>query len=342
MAHRDIVVMGASAGGVEVLRAVLQDLPADLPAAVFIVIHTAPAARGFLARVLGHDVRLPVVEALDGEPIRPGRICIAPPNLHMLLDRDRIRVLHGPKQNRHRPAIDPLFRSAAVAFGPRVIGVVLTGSLDDGTAGLRAVKTQGGFAIVQDPNQAEFAGMPQSAVDHVDVDLVLPMGEIGAAVARTVAVELPKGDARFRPELVVEVRSDSGAGRMEDMEKIGKPSVLTCPECNGTLWEVGATDLPRYRCRVGHAYTAESLVAQEDDAVENALWAALRALEENATLARRMGERFRRSPAGGLAESYAKKAREHQRHADALRKVLSERPATEQAPQEEPQKIAGR
>jgi two-component system chemotaxis response regulator CheB len=337
MAHRDIVVMGASAGGVEALQVVLRDLPADLPAAVFVVMHMAAGSRGMLATVLGRDAALPVAEAVEGEPIREGRVYVASPNLHLMLTRDRVRVLHGPKQNRHRPALDPLFRSAAVAFGPRVIGVVLTGNLDDGTAGLRAIKSQGGFAIVQDPKEAEFPGMPQSAANHVEVDLVLRVADIGRAVAARVVEQVSEAAPVPRPDLQVEVRSDSGDGHMEDMEKIGTPSVFSCPECSGTLWEVGDADLPRFRCRVGHAYTAESMVAEQDDAVEAALWAAMRALEEQATLARRMAERFRSSPATTLSRRYDIKARDHQKHADELRRLLAQKPVTDKVPEEEPQ-----
>jgi two-component system chemotaxis response regulator CheB len=304
MAHRDIIVMGVSAGGVEALRVALRGLPSDLPAAVFVVMHVSPRGPGRLATVLSRGASLPVEEVADGEGIRHGRVVIAPPDMHLMLERHRIRVMRGPKQNRTRPAIDPLFRSAAVAFGPRVIGVVLTGNLDDGTAGLQAIKSRGGLAIVQDPDDAEFPGMPQSAVDHVAVDARLPLFAIPAALARMTTEEVELPPPTPRPDLEIEARSDAGAGHMEDMETIGTPSVFSCPECRGTLWEVGAAELARFRCRVGHAYTAESLVAQQDDALEDALWAALRALEEHATLARRMAERFRASPAPRLSLKY--------------------------------------
>jgi two-component system chemotaxis response regulator CheB len=337
VAHRDIIVMGASAGGVEALGAVLRGLPADLPAAVFVVLHMAAGGRSVLGGVLGRKSQLRVQEAVDGEAIRPGRVCVAVPDMHLLLEHDRIRLRHGPKQNRHRPAIDPLFRSAAVAHGPRVIGVVLTGNLDDGTAGLKAIKAQGGLAIVQDPDDAEFPGMPQSAVNHVDVDVRLPVTRISGALVEAVEEDVDLTPPSRNPDLEIGVKSDAGEGHMEDMEQIGTPSVFSCPECSGTLWEVGDADLPRFRCRVGHAYTAESLVAQQDDAVEDALWAALRSLEEHATLARRMAERFRDSPAVTLSRRYEAKARVHQGHADALRRVLREKPPTEKVPEVEPQ-----
>jgi two-component system chemotaxis response regulator CheB len=249
----------------------------------------------------------------------------------------KVRVRRGPKQNRHRPAVDPLFRSAAVSFGSRAIGVVLSGNLDDGTAGLRAIKERGGFVIVQDPAEAAFPGMPQSAIDHVEVDRRVPAAAIAAALVAAVAEPLQPAPPAPRPDLEIEVRSDAGEGHMEDMEAIGTPSVFTCPDCSGTLWEVGDPDLPRFRCRVGHAYTPEHLVAAHDDALDGALWAALRALEENATLARRMAERYRHSPhTASLATRYARKAQRHEAHAGELRRALTEKPQAEKAPQEEP------
>jgi len=329
--------MGASAGGLEAYRRVLAELPADLPAAVFAVIHMPANAPGLLAQVLGRHARMPVYEAEDGERIREGRVYVARPDHHLLVARDRVRVLRGPKQNRSRPAIDVLFRSAAVAFGPRVIGVVLSGNLDDGTAGLSAIKNRGGYAIVQDPSDAEFSGMPQSAVNHVQVDEQPPLAAIGAAVIAAVGGDIDLPEPTTRPELEIEMRSDSGEGRMEDMQAIGTPSVFTCPECSGTLWEIGDHDLPRFRCRVGHAYSAESLVAEQDDAVEDALWAGLRSLEENATTARRMAERFRLRPATvTLSARYETKARVHDKHAAELRRLLTEKTPADKVPQEEP------
>jgi two-component system chemotaxis response regulator CheB len=335
--HRDIIVVGGSAGALEVLRTILHELPESLPASVLVVLHMSADSPGLLATVLARHAVLPVREAEDGARIRRGHIYVARPDHHLLLEDDRMRVRRGPKQNRHRPALDPLFRSAAVTYGPRVIGVVLTGNLDDGTAGLRAIKDRGGLAVVQDPREAEFPGMPESAVSHVDVDLRLPAREIARALVAAASEPLDAAAPPPRPDLEIEVRSDSGEGRMEDMEAIGTPSVFTCPECSGTLWEVGDDDLPRFRCRVGHAYTSESLVAEHDDALEDALWAALRSLEENATLARRMAKRFRSNPATqGLAVRYVRKAEVHDRHADELRRALTEKTPAEKVPQEEP------
>lgn len=338
MPHRDIIVLGASAGGVEVLRTVLAGLPEDLPAALFLVMHTPAESPGMLPQILDRQAKLPVHEASDGEPIRHGRVYVARPDRHLMLEERRVRVVRGPKQNRHRPALDPLFRSAAVVFGPRVIGVVLTGNLDDGTAGLRAIKDRGGLAIVQDPREAQFPGMPQSALNHVAIDRVLAVADIAGALQAAVREPVEMVMPAPRPDLQVEARSDAGEERMEDMEKIGTPSVFSCPECSGTLWEVGHADLPRFRCRVGHAYTAEDLVGQQDEAAEDALWAALRSLEENVTLARRMAERFRSTPATvSLSGRYVQKAETLDKHARELRRLLTEKAPAEKVPQEEPQ-----
>jgi two-component system chemotaxis response regulator CheB len=250
VAHRDIVAMGASAGGLAAFRTVLGDLPADLPAAVFVVLHVRQRT-GLLAQVLRRFSALPVHEALDGEPIRAGHVYVAKPDHHLLLGALGVRVLRGPKQNRSRPAIDPLFRSAAAAFGPRVIGVILTGNLHDGTSGLQAVKHRGGIALVQEPEEAAFPGMPRSAVDHVDVDQRLPLAAIGAAVTAAVRQDIELREPTPRPDLEVEVRSDA--------EKIAGTHGHM-----GT-WTHGHMDTwthVRFR-RVGHTCASENVVAEQ-------------------------------------------------------------------------------
>ncbi|HEY4409154.1 MAG TPA: chemotaxis protein CheB [Acidimicrobiia bacterium] len=195
MVGRDIVVIGASAGGVEALRRVVGDLPEDLPAAVFLVLHTAPHSGTALLRILARQTSLPVTHPGDGEPIRPGHVYVAVPDRHMVLDEQAVRVTSGPKENGYRPAVDTLFRTAAASYGPRVIGVVLSGTRDDGTAGLRAIRARGGVAIVQDPEDALFPGMPQSALADDPPDFVLPVGEIGAQIAKLAREEAPVGRA---------------------------------------------------------------------------------------------------------------------------------------------------
>ena len=207
MAGRDIIVVGASTGGVEALSTLVAGLPEDFPAAVFSVIHFPPQARSVLPRILSKAGLLPAKHAVDGEPIRSGQIFVARPDYHLMLEWERVRVVHGPRENRCRPAVDPLFRSAARAYGPRVIGVVLTGALDDGTAGLLAVKSQGGVAVVQDPEDALVPGMPSSALRYVDVDHCLPLSEIPALLSKVVREQVEEGARTVPSEMEAEVRS---------------------------------------------------------------------------------------------------------------------------------------
>jgi two-component system chemotaxis response regulator CheB len=190
MAHRDIVVIGASAGGVEALQRLTEGLPAQLPAAVFITVHFPEHGNSVLPRILGRHSRLPVAHAADRDSIVPGRIYVAPPDFHLLLTRRGVRLAQGPKENSNRPAIDPMFRSAALAFGPRVIGVVLTGNLDDGTSGLRAIKRAGGVALAQEPSEAAFPSMPSSAIQHASVDRVAPVRELADVIVALTSEEI--------------------------------------------------------------------------------------------------------------------------------------------------------
>jgi two-component system chemotaxis response regulator CheB len=312
---RDVVVIGASAGGVEALRKIVRHLPPDLPAAVFVVLHVSRTAPSNLPAILERHGALPAAHAVDGDPIVPCRVYVAPPDHHMVLEPGVVRVVQGPIENRHRPAVDPLFRSAARAYGQRVVGVVLTGALDDGTAGLVAVKRFGGTAVVQDPDDALFPSMPRSALEYVDVDHRVPLAQIPALVAELVvtpAEPIAAGRGRGMP---VPMSSD------ESLEK-GPPSAFTCPDCHGTLWEVHEGELLRYQCRVGHAYSAASMIAAHDDAVEQALWAALRSLEESADLARRMAERARERNSPRVAARFEARRADTDRHVVALRGLL--------------------
>ncbi|HEX4590950.1 MAG TPA: chemotaxis protein CheB, partial [Gemmataceae bacterium] len=282
MSGRDIIVVGASAGGVEALGQLVRGLPADLPAAVFVVLHMPPHGTSVLPSILRRQGPLPAEHAKDGDPIRPGRVYVAPPDHHMLIRDGSIRLARGPTENSHRPAIDPLFRTAARRYGRRVIGVVLSGVLDDGTAGLLAIKNRGGLAIVQDPADALYPGMSESALANVAVDHAPPVKDIGPLLARLAAEPLP---AIPEPAVPAEMEMESDMaelelGALQSLNRPGKPSGFGCPDCNGGLFEVHEGDLVRYRCRVGHAWSPESLLARQSDALEAALWSALRALEE--------------------------------------------------------------
>lgn len=292
MLGHDIVVIGASAGGVEALTALVRDLPFDLPAALFVVLHVPPYGTSVLPGILTRQGPLPARHPADGEPFLPGHIYVAPPDHHLLIEDGHIRLSRGPSENGHRPAVDTLFRTAARTAGPRVIGVVLSGALDDGTAGLQAIKICGGLAVVQDPEEALFSSMPRSAVDNVAVDHVLPLAAIAPALVHLTRLPAaPKGGRPVPEELKIE--ADVAAMDMAAIEtpRAGEPSGYTCPECHGALWEVEEGDMARFRCRVGHAYSPDSLLASQSQGLEDALWIALRALEESAALARRLAER---------------------------------------------------
>jgi two-component system chemotaxis response regulator CheB len=295
MASPDVIVIGASAGGVEALRNLASALPPDLPAAVFVVMHLPEGARSMLPDILTRSGPLPARHAADGLAFSRGNIYVAPPDHHLVLEGARMRVVHGPRQNRHRPAVDPLFRSAALTLGPRVVGVVLTGALDDGAAGLASIRKHGGVGVVQDPADAFFPGMPQSAIAAAQPEHVVPLAQMAAVLSRVVREDTPLPDAASEDErLLRELRADEG--KMEDIEAMGTRAGYGCPECSGALWEIDDGALLRFRCRVGHGYTAEGLLSEHQQSLENSLWAAIRALEESASVAHRMSERTLATP----------------------------------------------
>jgi len=266
-------------------------LPADFPATLFIVLHIAPHSPNLLPTILGKAGALPVLSPEDGAEIRPGHIYAAPSDQHLLLERDHLRVVRGPKENRHRPAIDPLFRSAAWSFGPRVVGVVLSGTLDDGAAGLWAVRTCGGVAVVQDPNDAQFPEMPTAAMSMLEVDYRLPAVEIPALLVRL--ARQPAGERPLIPDkFKLETEYVTMDRDINDMNKLGQPSVFTCPACRGALWEIQEGKLFRYRCHIGHAFSPDSLLDEQSEALEFALDSALRAAREKSAGLLRLADRL--------------------------------------------------
>jgi two-component system chemotaxis response regulator CheB len=319
---RDIIVIGASAGGVGALSGVIEYLPPDLPAAVFVVLHLAPHGRSALPSILGRSGCLPASHPTNGEAIEPGRIYIAPPDHHLAIDGDKVILSRNASENGHRPAIDVLFRTAARAFGPRVVGVVLTGNLDDGTAGLAAIKRCGGAAVVQDPSEADYPSMPESAIANVDVDHVLPLGDIGPMLDRLArearpAIPADRGTVEEEPyDMGVNDNDTGGPG------PAGEPSGFTCPDCGGSLYERPGEKLLHFRCRTGHAFSPESLLAKQSDTLDAALWAALRSLEENAAMARRMEKRAREHDNEMSRRRYERRAHEAESHAKLLRSML--------------------
>jgi len=295
MERRDIIVLGASAGGVQAVRVLAQSLPAEFPASLFVVIHSSPFSPFLLPQILNRDGPLLAVQTQDRMPIQPGRIYVAPPDHHLLLRGTHIHVVRGPRENLVRPAVDPLFRTAAHAFGRRVIGVVLTGNLNDGSAGLVAIKERGGLAIVQDPDDARFPSMPQSALRYVKADHLVKLGDLGPLLVRLTREELlvRPADSPGSPQLTME-SALSGLERLDKvgrMESIGSLAPYSCPDCHGPVWRIQGDGPLRFRCHVGHGFTAESLEAGQSASTETNLWEILRTLEERASLLREMVER---------------------------------------------------
>ncbi|HWS89919.1 MAG TPA: chemotaxis protein CheB [Pyrinomonadaceae bacterium] len=323
MPGRDIVVVGTSAGGVEALRALVGGLPADFPGSVFVVMHTAPDSPGVLAQILDRSGPLPAASATNRDRIRPGHIYVAPPDVHLLLEPGRMRLTRGPKENRFRPAIDPLFRSAAQVFGPRVVGVILTGGLDDGTSGLLAIKRLGGVAVVQDPNEAFMPSMPLSALARVEVDYTLPVAEMPPVLARLASTTVAEqGGYGVPEELEIEVKiAMEENARESGVAKLGTPSVFTCPECHGTLLQVKEDGRARFRCHTGHAFSADSLLSQLTESVEETLWSAIRSIDESAMLMRHMAEHVGESD-GGAPERFLEKARDAERRSALVRRAV--------------------
>ena len=324
--HRDIILLGASAGGVEALIAVARALPVGLEAAVFVVLHVPPTGASVLPRLLGRAGGLPASHATNGETIQRGRIYVAPPDRHLLVRDGNMMLGRGPAENGHRPAVDPLFRSAALAYGPRCIGVVLSGALDDGTAGLAVIKAHGGVTVVQDPAEALYPSMPRSALKHVTIDHVLGTARLGPLLSRLVGEPIAGGRAQVGDHdkeqgLEVGVAADD-LGAADELTKLGVPSVFACPDCAGVLWEVRDHALLRYRCRVGHSYLPEGLGAAQSDALEEALWVAIRALKENAALSAQMAMRTRERGLSQLATEYTRRQTEAEDRAKLVESVL--------------------
>ena len=325
MAKKDIVVIGASAGGMEALQKLVSRLPGDLPASIFVVWHLSPGAKSILPSVLTKAGKLKAVHPKDGDRIEPGRIYVAPNDHHMLLEKGYIRVARGPKENRFRPAVDPLFRSAAYVYGPRVIGVVLTGALDDGTAGLWTIKLRGGTAVVQEPSEALIRSMPLNALDNVEVDHKLTIVEIGdliARLAREEAPAMPKIAAFEDEKTALEVRIAKEHEALEEGTlKFGEFSPFTCPECHGVLSMLREGKIVRFRCHTGHAFSADSLLTSNREDLEARLWDAVRASDESVLLLNKLGEEFEKSGNTAAAERCFDEAREAHERSRAVRET---------------------
>ena len=305
--NRDIVVIGASAGGVDALLELVSGLPADLPSAVFVVLHTAAGFASSLPELLTCRGQLPASHAIHGEAIAPGRIYVAPPDTQLMVRQGYVEVVRGPKENGHRPSVDALFRTASTAYGPRVIGVVLTGYLDCGTAGMLSVKARGGIAVVQDPLDAAVPEMPSSVIKHVAIDHVTSLREIPRLLTTLAWEAAGEWPAHFRPELL----QIEGA-------QLGGPAEMVCPACNGMITESELGGFQMFRCHVGHAYSLKSMSMAQAEEVERALWAASRALEEAAALSLRLASRS----GDGMRQRFLEKAGAQAHQADVIRKLI--------------------
>ena len=327
MAVRDLVVIGASAGGLQALGSVLGGLPPTLPAAVVVVVHTR-STTGILPQILARSTGLQVEPAVDRSDLRSGTVYVAPADRHLVIDADGLRVVRGPRENGFRPAIDPLFRTAARARGAAVIGVILSGALDDGSFGLRAIVEQGGGAIVQDPDEAEVPSMPLAALRQTDVDAVLPAADIAAAIVRLCEAPAPQEDTMTVPPDQPEPQRQSDDTQVADMEaRNGPPTPITCPACGGALWETGDGVAGDYACHVGHRYAPESLLAEHGEAVEQALWTAVRILEQHAELRMRMSKRAEAAGITMVARGFEEDSHGYHTQAKAIRRLVFREPA---------------
>jgi two-component system chemotaxis response regulator CheB len=322
MPARDLVVIGASAGGLQALYTILGALPASLPAAVVAVIHTRSTA-DVLPQILRRRSSLKVETATDGAALVPGTVYVPPADRHVTVSRKGLRVVRGPRENGFRPAIDPLFRTAARARGPRVIGVILSGALDDGSYGLSAIVRSGGVAIVQDPEEAEVSSMPLAALRETPVQAVLPVAGIAAAIVQfcldAPASESTPMSAPDEPE-PQRLNDDIQVAEME--ARHGPPTPISCPACGGALWESADGGVVRYACHVGHQYAPDSLLAEHGEAVEQALWTAVRILEQHAELRQRMSARAASAGMSMVAESFADDSRDYHTQAQAIRRLV--------------------
>jgi len=312
-----IVVIGASVGGVDAICALTAALPSGFAAAVFVVLHIG-AQKSELPWLLNQQGPLRACHPADGDPIHAGRIYVAPPDHHLLVEPGHVRLTRGPRENWARPAVDPLFRSAARAYGPGVIGVVLTGGLNDGTAGLFEVKQRGGATVVQDPADAADPGMPRSALRHVAVDHCLPLRDIPALLAALVGKRQPDPFMEGAKAVVPREREDA----MTADYKLDDPVAVTCPDCGGALRRIELGTLTQFRCHIGHVYTAEVMVAAQFAAMEWSLGAAMRSLSERGELCRQMADKAQVAGDAGRALQWTAAMHEAKERTGALRDLL--------------------
>jgi two-component system, chemotaxis family, protein-glutamate methylesterase/glutaminase len=325
MANKNIIVIGASYGGVEAMKELVGGLPERLPATILLVQHLGPTVPSVLPTVLAKAGPLPASFPVDFEPLKLGHIYVAPPDHHLLLEQDHVRLTRGPKENRFRPSVDTLFRSAAYAYGPRVVGVVLSGMLDDGAAGLWVVKDRGGTAIVQDPEEAAAPSMPQSAMQYTEVDYRLPVSGIASLLkdlAHTPAAEEGAYAVSERMKIEVGIAKEDTAIN-KGIQDLFESSNYTCPECQGVLLQLKEGRILRFRCHTGHAYSSGTLLEEGQKAAEDSLWGAVRSLEERILLLRQLAEHLENNNRGADAAPLLQEIEKAERKADIVRQVVT-------------------
>jgi two-component system, chemotaxis family, protein-glutamate methylesterase/glutaminase len=321
-----VVVVGASAGGVEALTTVAAGLPEDLDAAVCVVLHLPAGAESRLAEIVSRAGPLPAIQARGAEPLTRGTIFVAPPDRHLTVRGGHVFVVRGPHENGLRPSIDVLFRSAAFAYGRRTIAIVLSGTRDDGVTGASAVGARGGCVFVQDPDDSLFGALPMHTVVRDHPDRVLPLTELAGSITSTVArlsTEAPVSENGHEDMKVETEYATLDAKTLGRGVPPGESSVFACPDCGGVLWELDDGELLRFRCRVGHAYTADGAVEAQGESVETALWTALRALQERAQLSERLAERVGGAGAKQSQARFGELGREAREHAEVIRRLLA-------------------
>jgi two-component system chemotaxis response regulator CheB len=321
---RDVVVIGASAGGVEALQRLFRSLPSDLPATFLVVLHIPPYTPSALNDVLSRETFMPVISVIEDQPLEAATVYVASADHHLMMVEEGLRVTRGPKECRSRPAIDVLFRSASVVHEERVIGVILSGALDDGTAGLWAVKDRDGLALVQDPGEAGHDSMPKSAIQHVAVDFTGTVEELASEIARQVQTSIEPKEAQPSNErhLIENGISINGKGLDTGVMGLGKISNYTCPDCHGVLVQIQEGSIVRFRCHTGHAFSVKTLIADVNAAIDKGLWDTLRAVEERIMLLRQMADLSEEDGSFADAKRYRTQANKAEDRLNPLRELV--------------------
>ena len=323
MKNKYVIVIGASAGGTVVLPDLLRQLTAIMDFPIFVVLHLTRRSIGeLIVKRLQKNTAFTCTIPRHREEIKARHVYLAPPDHHMMVKKDQIMISHGPMENRYRPSVDTLFRSAAAHFGQRVIGIVLSGMLEDGAAGMAAIRRSGGICVVQDPNEAQYPDMPQAVLSGLKPDVMMPTKEIAPAIDKLISKRKIK-KARVPEDIIREAEiAEKVYVGIDRVEGLGEPSVFSCPDCGGRLWEIDHNGVSGYRCHAGHAYTEDSLLGNMEATTESALWIALRILEERRNLMKKMGDKEKQNGRNKMSQAFSKRSRELQSQIEHLRSLL--------------------